>query len=329
MTISRLDPADADRVDGVLAVLRAAHEADLPRDPMYCPSWDLGQIHDPIPSEAVEHWIAVEGAEVTGVAEVQLPLLDNLGTAFVQVTVTPGARGRGTGRALYDAGVARARAQSRKLAMFETPRDGPGAAFAKSLGAELGILSARRHLAVDAEAAALAGELAAAAAPHAVGYEVRTFAGSTPEGYVADLAYLTGRMSTDAPLDDLALEPEAYDVERVRLREAALDKRGRRKYCALAIELASGTVVGYSDVAFQPEDPTHAWQWDTIVDPVHRGHRLGTLIKCANLRFVMANEPALRTISTWNAVSNGPMIAVNEAMGFRLWDHWCEWQVGI
>jgi GNAT superfamily N-acetyltransferase len=334
MRIERLDPADAvtypcGRVGGVVAIWRAAHEADLARDPMFCPSWEFGRIHHPLPGEITEHWFAVDGDELVGIVETTLPLLDNLGTAFISVTVAPGARRRGFGRALYGAAADRARAQGRKLAMFESQMGGAGEAFARSLGSDLGIHSARRRLVVDAAVLRLADELDAAATPHAGGYEIRTYRGDVPDAYVADLSYLTGRMSTDAPLDDLALEPVPYDTERLRGEEKVFNARGRRLYTAVAVQAETGRVVGYTNAALTPEDPTHAWQWDTIVDPDHRGHRLGTLIKTANLRFLLEHEPLLATIMTWNAVSNGPMIAVNEAMGFRLWDHWGEWQVEL
>ena len=50
--------------------------------------------------------------------------------------------------------------------------------------------------------------------------------------------------------------------------------------------------------------------------PEHRGHRLGALLKVANLRQAVQHEPQLEAVHTWNADSNAPMLAVNVAMGF-------------
>ena len=61
---------------------------------------------------------------------------------------------------------------------------------------------------------------------------------------------------------------------------------------------------------------TVAWQWQTIVLPEHRGHRLGMLVKVANLDHLRAHEPAVTVIHTGNADSNAPMLRVNVAMGF-------------
>jgi hypothetical protein len=48
--------------------------------------------------------------------------------------------------------------------------------------------------------------------------------------------------------------------------------------------------------------------------------------KVANLRYTLAQEPALWTIDTWNAESNTHMIAINEAVGFRAVDAWSHLQ---
>jgi len=92
---------------------------------------------------------------------------------------------------------------------------------------------------------------------------------------------------------------------------------------------ATGEVAGYTELAFDPCNDAHAWQWDTIVDPAHRGHRIGLVLKIENLRFVLTQEPALRTVSTFNAGSNDHMIAINEALGFRPFDTWCDWQLRL
>ena len=63
--------------------------------------------------------------------------------------------------------------------------------------------------------------------------------------------------------------------------------------------------------------PERAHQGGTLVLREHRGHRLGALMKAAVLRELAAGFPAVRRISTYNSDSNTPMVAVNEALGFR------------
>jgi GNAT superfamily N-acetyltransferase len=324
--VQQLDPA---RVDEVVAVLRAAHEHDLPRDPAFTPQWEKLRILNPSPDEPTTHWVAIAEGAVVGHAQLTLPDLDNPTNSLGNVTVRPDTRRRGVGRLLWDHIADLARADGRKFVFFEASEGSPGEAFAGAIDAELGIYSARRMLQVDDTVRATARALEGSARAAGTGYELHVFAGATPEQFLAGSAYLWGRMSTDAPLENLALQPEAYDAARLAAREAAAARQGLVVHNALAVHSASGAVVGMTNIGLAPEDLTHGWQWNTIVDPDHRGHRLGTWIKAANLLEVLRLHPGMRTVLTWNAASNDHMIAVNEAMGFRLWDHWGEWQARL
>ena len=329
MQVHKLDPA---RIEEVVSVLQAAHGHDLPEDPAFAPRHEGLRILHPTPDEPTSHWVAVDGGRVVGHAQLTTPELDNTGGAMVELTVHPDARRRGVGRLLWDHVTGLALSGGRKQIYFEARMESAGEHFARAVGAELGIYSARRRLLVDDSVRHLAATLQMQAREHAArasaGYEVHSFVGATPEEFVDGVAYLTGRMSTDAPLDDLVWEPEVYTVERVRGREAAADKQGLVIYTTVAVD-STGAVAGFTNIGTTPENPTHGWQWNTIVDPEHRGHRLGTWIKATNLLQLLEFRPQLRTLLTWNAVSNDPMIAVNEAMGFRLWDHWGEWQARL
>jgi GNAT superfamily N-acetyltransferase len=75
--------------------------------------------------------------------------------------------------------------------------------------------------------------------------------------------------------------------------------------------------------------PTIGYQWDTLVRSDHRGHRLGLLMKLANLRQVRERSPQTRFLNTWNAESNAPMVSVNERLGFVVVEAWEEWQLHL
>jgi RimJ/RimL family protein N-acetyltransferase len=156
-----------------------------------------------------------------------------------------------------------------------------------------------------------------------------SWTGETPEELVGEVARLEGRMNIDAPIGDLQLEQESYDAERMRDIERILKLRGWRQYQVGVRHDATGTLAAWTAISFVPDAAGHGWQGTTIVDPDHRGHRLGMLVKIENLRFTLSREPALRYVDTWNAAVNQHMIAINEALGFRAVDVWIGCQADI
>ena len=68
-------------------------------------------------------------------------------------------------------------------------------------------------------------------------------------------------------------------------------------------------------VPAEPDRPVS--QNDTIVLKGHRGHRLGMLLKAANIRNLQSTAPGHPSIITFNAEENRHMLDVNEAVGFE------------
>jgi GNAT superfamily N-acetyltransferase len=268
---------------------------------------------------------------------VELPLLDNLDNAYVQLLVHPAHRRCGVGRALYARGVEVASAAGRRRVMTQTYQplgaepgaEGPGPAFARTVGLTAALTEVRRKLDLSTVDWALLDARLAAARARADGYALVQWTDATPDEYAADVAYLEGRLNADAPVGDLAIEPEKVDAERLHRMDETRAARGLRTYNSAVRHEASGRVVAWTALILEGEITQHAWQGITLVDPPHRGHRLGTMVKITNLRYARAAEPALRTVDTWNAAVNTYMIAINEAMGFRPVDAWVNWQTDV
>jgi hypothetical protein len=161
------------------------------------------------------------------------------------------------------------------------------------------------------------------------GYTLLSWVGAAPDDVVAEVARLEGRMGTDAPMGDLRYEPEKYDTDRIRGNEVVLELRGNRHYHTAVRHDATGQLAAWTMIAFDADITTQAWQQTTIVDPDHRGHRLGILVKVENLQHALRHEPELRHVDTWNAAENQHMIAINEAIGFRAVDGWVDWQQDV
>jgi GNAT superfamily N-acetyltransferase len=129
------------------------------------------------------------------------------------------------------------------------------------------------------------------------------------------VAYLDSRFNLDAPMGDLAFEGEVIDADRVREGELARQKRGRTTINAGALH--GDRLVAWTQLSTSRIPSAHAWQSITLVDPEHRGHRLGLLVKLANLAQLRAVAPGVERISTFNADNNPHMLAINRQMGFR------------
>jgi hypothetical protein len=85
----------------------------------------------------------------------------------------------------------------------------------------------------------------------------------------------------------------------------------------VAVEhVESGHLVGFSELRIPVDLARVVHQEDTIVLREHRGHRLGMVLKLANLLNLQKEHPGHPSVITFNAEENRHMLDVNEAVGF-------------
>lgn len=148
-------------------------------------------------------------------------------------------------------------------------------------------------------------------------YEIVTWIGPAPDELLDDIARLKERMTRDVPSGDLEMTEQHWDADRVRETDEQYGS-SFKFYRAVARHVPTGTLVGLNDlVRDKSNDKAFVEQWDTVVLAAHRGHRLGMLVKAANILQVREAEPTAKSIITWNAEENRHMLAVNEALGFH------------
>jgi GNAT superfamily N-acetyltransferase len=337
VTIRPLDAANEDDVQRSFRVHVDSSALDVPDFPAPIMNDYRSRLAHPWPGSEDIRLVAERDGEMVGTLTVSLPTLDNLHLAELDIVVHPDHRRRGVGRVLFDHGVAVARKRERRTVTGNyvtqlpdgPPREAGFAAFAEAMGVKPALPEVRRRLTVTADATAAWDRLYEEALPKAKGYSPVRWIDAAPDEYVEDVAMLDGRLVLDAPMGDLDIEAEKVDVARVRANEATQRMRGRRCYHAGMRDDATNRLVAWTAINFDADIPEHAWQQITIVDPAHRGHRLGLLVKIENLRQTLELEPATRDIDTWNAAENAHMIAINETLGYRPVDGWVEWQQAI
>jgi GNAT superfamily N-acetyltransferase len=269
---------------------------------------------------------------------------DAANTAWLQVQVHPDATGRGIGRALADTVEAVAAEDGKEqIHVYAGSRPAPGPRLAPPTGfgslpaggREVRFLLARGYsleqvvrgsrlpLPVDPE---LIAERRAAAEARAADYRVHHWEAIAPDEWLDDLAMLATRMSTDAPSGGLDEEEDVWTPERWRDAERREEDSPRVTLYAAVEHVESGHLVGYTELSVPPDAARPADQGDTIVIREHRGHRLGMLLKVANIQYLTERYPGHPSITTFNAEENRHMLDVNEAVGFVPFTYEGAWQ---
>ncbi|MGH8791266.1 MAG: GNAT family N-acetyltransferase [Stackebrandtia sp.] len=331
MEITRVDPFD----DAALASWHAAMEAGAGYGRVDPPIWTVPELAVEYRRDAAdkdwEHEIyaAVDGDATVGTLAIEYPLKDNLTLGEVEINVRPEHRRRGVGAALYAHAARRLRELGRTTvgAAVQQPVDAeqvPGTAFAESLGFTRRNVEMRRRLGLPVDGALL-DELAAPAAEAASGYVVRTWRGRCPDEFAEQYAHLRAMISVEAPLGEIEYEMEKWDVERLRAEEDVATAQDRIVLTAVAVA-PDASLAGHTQLAVPGHEKVRVFQGDTLVLDAHRGHKLGMALKIANLRVLQEEFPDRTHVDTWNAKQNGPMNAVNNALGFYSLESFEEWQ---
>lgn len=332
VTTRAIEPVAADdraAMDGWFALLQRCHTHDAPELPPPCP---VGHAHRlSWPGTATSAWIVRDGDEVAAAAHLSLSLHDNLHRGFAGVLVAPSHRRRGLGSRLLRHVAAHARDAGRThLALGTGARPGapdPGREFLRAVGARLAMVEKQRRLVLPTEPARVR-DLAEQAHRASPGYRLVQWTGPTPAQWLDDLAPLVARMSTDAPSGEFTIEPQRWDADRLRERDAAAVAAGVRSVVTAA-QAPDGHLVAFTEASTCVVRDGFASQGDTLVDPAHRGRRLGLRIKLANLELLVRERPEVRAIDTFNADDNRWMIAVNEAIGFVPIRYVEDWQLDL
>ena len=324
LPVSRIDVHDDAECAAAYAVVRASQDHERPWNDTdsYEPTAAEWRFDDP--SERSEMWAVRDGETVIGVAQAWLPLLDNVDKMWFHVHVHPDHRRRGAGTALVERILQRARDEGRREVLTEalvpatSTGDHPYERFAGATGLEVASTDRVRLLALPLPPGRLES-LAGDARPRwADAYRLETHVNGLPDALVAGYCRVSNQLGVDAPSGEVDFEAESLDPETYRQYLELGRRQGRTRLTTVAVERRSGTVVAYTDLILPSGAPSHAWQWGTLVDREHRGHRLGLAVKVANLQRLQADHPERTIVGTGNDETNSWMVGINEALGFEL-----------
>ncbi|MEO6998843.1 MAG: GNAT family N-acetyltransferase [Terracoccus sp.] len=280
-------------------------------------------------------WLAIDDDELVGFVNARMPLADDAKTVYCFVAVRRDRRRRGIATALLGHLIDHASTVGRtSLQMFVIHSADAGAtqhAAATGHGGVPTTDASTQFLLGNAftlEQANVGSVLALPVDVHhldaletqahdlAAGYATLSWEAPTPAELRPGLAQLRQRMSTDLPTGELDADEQPWDADRVGHEETRALRSGQRLLYAAAREHSSGELVAYTEIRLQTDPGVSPDQGDTLVLREHRGHRLGLLVKIANLRALAGARPHARRIKTFNADENAHMRSINDVLGF-------------
>lgn len=333
MEIREIDVHDDRELRPFYETLRDAEGYERPGMPTWSQNECAVMFRRPVPSQVFTAYCAFESGAVVGAGFKQLTLQDNTDKAYVHVAVAPANRGRGIGSALARFLRSSAADDGRTTLLaeanipFEHREDHPYRRFAERHGYSLANVEVQRVLSIPVAEADLAA-WESESAPHHTAYELQTFVGALPEERLESSCELLNQLVVDAPTGDMDFEAESMTPQEMRLREEKFREQGRTTYTTVALDKA-GRVVAHTLLVVPPEDRGNVYQFVTMVDGRHRGHRLGLAVKARNLRSLQVAHPDRSRVITSNAETNGPMVEINERMGFRPVELLAEFQLRL
>ncbi|PJJ72915.1 putative N-acetyltransferase YhbS [Diaminobutyricimonas aerilata] len=328
-----IDAPDAEAFLGTIDVRNAVETEGFGTDEFEYPAAELlpGWLD---PYEPKLLFAARADDRIVARGTIQFALGSDTDTAWISVQVLPDYRHLGIGRALADLleDLAHDRGCTRVI-VYTVSRDGAGPRIPAPTGfgsvplgnAEVRFLLARGYSLEQVERASrlalpladgvLEAHRVEADAAAGADYRVEGWSDLTPERRHADMAHLRTRMSTDAPSAGLDEPEDPWSVE--RLIESERGRLGTVTVLTSAVEhIPSGRLVGFTQLLVPLDTRRPVVQQDTLVLREHRGHRLGMLLKIANLQQLRAGGYPHPSVTTVNAEENRHMLSINEALGF-------------
>ncbi|MDH6593627.1 GNAT superfamily N-acetyltransferase [Variovorax sp. TBS-050B] len=285
-----------------------------------------------MPFFEAERFVALEGAEQVGNLMIWRRRPDAPNSepfaphADAWLGVLEAHRRRGIGSRLLQPLLAFMRTHGKTVATMNTFHP-DGHAFLAAAGAVLKHRAVESRMQIDRlDAGQLARWKAEGNAGGALQFEIH--AGRTPMERLAQLMTPFSDMFNDMPLGELELPPARYELDGYADWYRELDRSGGEHHLVLLVD-ADGMLAAMCEAYWDARTPERLYQRLTGVARAWRGRSLAKAVKAAMLENVRARHPGLRTVITYNAEVNAPILAINRRLGFEVHRRQGFYQLGV
>lgn len=271
-------------------------------------------------------WVVRDEERVIGVSELEWEEKDqNRHLAGIYVGVTAGERRKGLATQLLAPVADTAKKLGRSTLDVWMAGDSVHEGFARHMGATFSMNEFHNRLFLEELDRSLLDDWINRASQRASEYSIEFWEGPSPEEDLERFAAVMDSMN-NAPRPD-SWEDDHFTPAQVSEQEECWEAAGFNMWRAVARHNPTGEIGGYTTMLPNPWRPEIAEQWDTGVLEAHQNRGLGRWLKAAMLVKLLDERPAARFVDTGNATTNRPMLAINNALGFRPVETWATWEI--
>ncbi|HEV2967884.1 MAG TPA: GNAT family N-acetyltransferase [Candidatus Dormibacteraeota bacterium] len=245
---------------------------------------------------------------------------------WAYIYVRPEARRRGIGSSWLPLLVELMDAHGCTVAGFGT-EEASGHAFLNWLGAEAKFSGAENRLKLADVDWKMVDRWIVEGPQRSPETKLESYEGPLPEAMWADYAPQLSSLLNTMPFENLDFGQIVLTPDHMRDYYARLEIGHDQLHTILTRE-PSGVISAITDTSWAPHRPTVIEQRFTGVRPDARGRGLGKWIKAAMLAHVHELHPQAEWVTTENAGSNAPMLAINKKLGFKEFRAATEYQIG-
>jgi GNAT superfamily N-acetyltransferase len=156
--------------------------------------------------------------------------------------------------------------------------------------------------------------------------KLESYEGPLPEAMWQDYAPQLSSLLNTIPFENLDFGEIVLTPDHMREYYARLEIGDDHLHTILTRE-PNSVISAITDMTWTPHRPTIIEQRFTGVRPDARGRGLGKWIKATMLRHVHELHPEAEWVTTENAGSNAPMLAINKKLGFKEFRAATEYQI--